>query len=247
MKNFFLSLLLFTQLQASEYQDVVNKLDLESDEMLLLGKEIYHETCISCHGAHGETNQAIELIVKPRRLKDSILKVDQFFSVIKEGAHHYGAHADIMPTFKYVYDDEKIASVAYYVSETFHKKRAQEIQKLIKKVAPITADKEQKMLQVGKHIFEKKCAKCHGVLGDAKSLYIEQSKADKNFIYPYDLTKLLLDEKQLFLYAKFGGEFWGSDTSDMPAWKRKYSDYQLQSVARYITIHIKNKESTNEY
>jgi len=215
------------------------KNDLEKEKMLHLGQEIYEKTCISCHGKDGETNPEIKLIVKPRKLQKTLLTQEQSFEIIKYGAHYFGAHADIMPAFKYVYDDEKIAAVSLYISELFNIDREEKIKHLLKYSAKLTKDEKVNMHSVGKKIFQQKCAKCHGVLGDGKSEYVEQSKEDKNFIYPYNLTRTLLSEQQIFLYAKFGGYFWGADKSDMPSWKHKYNDIQLKSVARYIEEEIK--------
>jgi len=216
-----------------------SKSGLEKEKMLHLGKEIYEKTCISCHGKNGETNPEIQLIVKPRQLQKTLLTQEQSFKIIKYGAHYFGAHADIMPAFKYVYNDEKIAAVSLYISEVFNADREEKIKYLLKHSIKLTKDEKVNMLDLGKNIFQKKCAKCHGVLGDGKSEYVAQSKTDKNFIYPYNLTRTLLSEQQIFLYAKFGGHFWGSDKSDMPSWKHKYNDIQLKSVAKYVEKEIK--------
>ena len=82
---------------------------------------------------------------------------------------------------------------------------------------------------------------CHGITGDGKSDFVEQSKGNKNFIYPYNLQKIILNQDQIFLYAKFGGKYWGTDKDDMPSWKSKYDDTTLKSVAKYINEFIKNR------
>jgi len=213
--------------------------DLDNDEMLVIGERLYKKTCISCHGKNGETNPEMELIVKPRKLQKTILTQEQSYQIIKHGAHHFGAHADIMPTFKYVYNDEQIHSLAYYISTTFNPKRDEKIQTLLQESTKLTQKDELNSLKVGKKIFLKKCALCHGKTGNGESEYVEQSKVNEEFIYPYNLTRTLLEEDQIFLYAKFGGHFWGTDKDDMPSWKRKFNDIKLQSVAKYIIKEIK--------
>lgn len=104
MKTILLAFLFTLNLFAN---DVLNK------KMFQNGEEIYYETCVSCHGESGETNPEIKLVVKPRKLNSTILTQEQSLLVIKEGAHHWGAHADIMPAFKYVYTQEQMLSVAY--------------------------------------------------------------------------------------------------------------------------------------
>jgi mono/diheme cytochrome c family protein len=213
--------------------------DLDKGEMLELGARLYKKTCISCHGSKGETNKAMELVVKPRELRKTILTAEQSYKIIKHGAHHFGAHADIMPAFKYVYNNEQISSLAYYVSHTFNAQRDERVKKLLKDSTKLLENDEKEALPVGKKIFQKKCALCHGVKGNGESDYIEQSKADENFIYPYNLTRTLLNENQIFLYAKFGGHYWGTDKNDMPSWSRKFNDVKLKSVAKYIQEEIK--------
>ena len=200
------------------------------------GKNIYNTTCISCHGENGETNAEIHLIVKPRRLQETILSQEQSFKVIKYGAHHWGAHADIMPAFKYVYEDKQIHNVALYIATTFNSARDKKVKKLLED--SFSAEESEISLDLGKKIWTKKCSKCHGITGNGESDYVEKSKENDEFIYPYNLTRTLLDEDQIFLYAKHGGKFWGTDKSDMPAWKNKYDDITLRSVARFVKTKI---------
>ncbi len=208
-------------------------------DMFKNGKDIYEATCISCHGKNGETNAEMHLVVKPRKLNKTILTHDESFKIIKEGAHYFGAHSDIMPAFKYVYSDSELNNVALYINETFNSKRDEKVSKLIAESDTILKKDESKMLKVGEKIFKRNCSLCHGINGDAKSDYVEQSKKSQNFIYPYNLTRTLLNENQIFLYAKFGGKFWGTDKNDMPSWKKKYNDFKLKSVAKYVNEKIK--------
>ena len=203
------------------------------------GKEIYKITCVSCHGVNGDTNNAMALIVRPRQLDKTILTKEQSFQIIKEGAQFWGAHADIMPTFKYVYSDDDIEDVAHYVSKAFNPNRKQKVQKLLDESDTIGEENQPKMLKTGEKIFNRNCSMCHGVTGNGQSEYVEQSKAQKNFIYPYDLRRTLLSEEQIFLYAKHGGKFWGTMEDDMPSWKNKYNDFELKSVAKYVNEKIK--------
>lgn len=203
------------------------------------GEVIYQQTCISCHGVNGETNPDMKLVIKPRQLNKTILSKEQSFKVIKEGAHHWGAHADIMPAFKYVYSDKQINALATYVTQKFNPNGETKAQKLLKESDTVTIS-DEKMLKTGKKIFKRNCSLCHGITGNGESVYVEQSKANNQFIYPYNLRRTLLTENQVFLYAKFGGHFWGTNKTDMPSWKKKYDDTTLKSVARYIELKIKD-------
>ena len=70
-------------------------------------------------------------------------------------------------------------------------------------------------------------------------MVIEKSKKENDFIYPYNLARTLLTEDQVFLYVKYGGPYWGTHKDDMPAWKRKYNDAEIRSVAHYVKTKMK--------
>ncbi len=223
-----LAILTALSLEASSKEDSFNR-----------GEVIYQETCISCHGENGETNVEMQLIVKPRKLNKTILTLEQSFEIIKEGGHHWGAHSDLMPAFKYVYSDAELMDIAYYINKKFNSKVNERVKKLLEESDVISKEDKLKMDKIGKKIFKRNCSLCHGIDGSGKSDYVEQSKASNNFIYPYDLRRTLLTQDQIFLYAKFGGHYWGTDKDDMPSWKKKYSDMKLKAVAKYVKEKIK--------
>lgn len=204
-----------------------------------LGKKLYSDTCAACHGDKGIPNRELKLAVRPRNLNKTILLPEQIHKIIKNGAREYGAHSDIMPAFKYLYDDKTIQAITTYVYKEYANQTKSRINKALKESDSLSKDEQKEMLVIGKKIFDKTCAKCHGETGNADSLYVKGSKLDENFIYPYNLTKIRLNEDQIFLFAKFGSYFWGSDKSDMPAWNKKYSDKELKSVAKFIQESIK--------
>ncbi len=210
----------------------------KEDERYRVGKAIYEETCISCHGVDGNTNPDMQLVVKPRKLSKTILTQEQSVKIISEGAHYWGAHADIMPAWKYVYDKEQIEAVAYFISKEFNANRDERVQKLLDESQKVTQNDKKNMLKVGEKIFKKNCSLCHGITGNGESEYVEKSKSSNIFIYPYNLTRTLLTQEQIFLYAKFGGHYWGTYKSDMPTWKKKYNDIKLKSVAKYVKEKI---------
>ena len=218
---------------------------LVGNTALQKGQKIYENTCIFCHGLDGKAQTDMDLLIKPRRLDKTILTQMQMFKVIKNGAFEYGAHASIMPAFIHLLGDEEISNVSKYVSITLNENAALKRERLVKHSQIINSKQRRLQLQIGNKLFLKSCAKCHGDKGDAKSKYIEQSKRDKRFIYPYNLTKTLLTQEQLFLFAKYGAHFWGADKHDMPAWGTKYSDMELKSIAKYIQDKIKVKSKTS--
>ena len=204
-----------------------------------LGKKFYFQACAACHGKTGSPNQELHLAIRPRNLNKTILLRSQIYKVIKNGAREYGAHSSIMPAFKYIYDEETLHAITTYVYIEYAKNTQTKITQHLKKADKLSKDEEKNMLLVGKHIFKRTCSKCHGEMGNADSLYVKGSNVNHDFIYPYNLQKILLNENQIFLFAKFGSYYWGSDKSDMPEWGNKYSDAELKSVAKFIQESIK--------
>ena len=203
------------------------------------GRVIYEKTCATCHGLDGNTNHDMEFVVKPRILKKTIHTQEQSFQIIKEGGYFWGANSDMMPTFKYVYEDDEMQEVAYYITKAFNPKGKERIAKLLKESKPILDSDKVKMFDVGKNIFKKDCTTCHGETGNGKSSYVDKLKKENKFIYPYNLRKTLLSEEQIFLYTKFGGKYWGTMEDHMKPWKEKYNDFELKSVAKYVNEEIK--------
>ena len=202
-----------------------------ADDRYDIGEEIYEDTCISCHGEDGRADVDIKLVVKPRDLQSSILTEEQSYQIIKHGAHYWGASADIMPAFGTVYDEEQLRSVAYYIKKEFNPNVQKKIDTLYAQSDKIPEKKCHKMMKRGKKIYKRNCSWCHGI--DAKGDGAATHNPEKS-IYPYDLTKTLLTDKQIFLYAKYGGKYWGTDKDDMPSWKKKYDDFTIKSVVMYI-------------
>ena len=203
------------------------------------GKEIYEQTCISCHGKDGKANTNMQLIVKPRNLSKTLLNENQTYLITKYGARHWGAKADIMPAFRYVYNEEQLRAVTYYISKQFNPNVEQRIKDICKECEQVPENKKHKMLKRGKKIFKRNCSWCHGIDGKGNGL---ATKNPTDSIFPYDLTKTLLTKQQIFLYVKYGGQNWGTHKDDMPSWKKKYDDFTIRSVARYIDEELRKKD-----
>jgi len=196
-----------------------------------IGEEIYQQTCITCHGVDGKAQTEVKFIVRPRSLQSSILNQEQSYKTIQKGSHYWGSVADIMPAFGSIYDENQIRSVALYIKQKFNPDAEKKVEKLYTQSEMISKEKEKKMLKRGKKIYKRNCGWCHGHTGEGDG---EATRNPEKSIYPYNLRKTLLTPEQMFLYAKYGGKFWGTDKDDMPSWKRKYDDYTLKSVVRYI-------------
>jgi len=210
------------------------------DKDFKVGEKIYLNTCAACHGIDGETNKELSFVVRPRNLKESILNENQNYQIIKKGALYWGSAADIMPSFESVYSEKELRSVAYFITKSFNPKSDKKVKELYAKSDLIPKDKESKMLKRGAKIYKRNCSWCHGLNAKGDG---EATRNPEKSIYPYDLTKTLLTNEQIFLYAKYGGEFWGTAIDSMPSWSRKYDDFTLKSVAKYIEHEFKNKNN----
>ena len=209
------------------------------NEFFKYGEDIYLETCASCHGLDGKADNDLKFIVKPRDLSKTILNEKQTYLITKDGARYWGAKADIMPAFKHVYNDEQLRSVAYYISKKFNPHLQNRLNEVQKFTEPTPKEKESKMLKRGKKIFKRNCSWCHGTEGYGDGL---ATKNPVDSIFPYDLTKTLLTDEQMFLYVKYGGQYWGTHKDDMPSWKIKYDDFTLKSVVKYIEEVLRKKK-----
>jgi len=210
-----------------------------SDSKYELGKKIYETTCISCHGIDGTSKTSMKLVVNSRALNKTILTEEQSYQIIKKGARFFGASADIMPSFESVYGEEELRSVAYYISKEFSPNAKLRVEKLYAQSKPIPEEKKSKMLKRGKKIYKRNCSWCHGVEAKGDG---EASKNPELSIFPYDLTKTLLTNKQMFLYVKYGGLYWGTHRDDMPGWSRKYDDFTIKSIVKYMDKSFRIKK-----
>ena len=209
------------------------------DKDYKLGEDIFKATCTSCHGNDGRAEiKGLSFVVMPRSLQSSILNEEQSYQIIKEGTHYWGSASDMMPSFKSVYSEHELRSTAYYISKKFNPDAKQKVLSLYTTSTNISQNTEIDMLKLGKKIYRRNCRWCHGetALGDG-----EATKNPENSIYPYNLRKTILTSEQMFLYAKYGGKFWGTNKDDMPSWSKKYDDFALKSVIKYIDKEFRSK------
>ena len=202
--------------------------------MMERGKEIFDQTCAGCHGKDGTGLKQGGFNVQPRNFTRSILDENQIYLIAKKGAFHWGAVTTGMPAWESVYDDRSLKAVAHYVYNTF----AKESHKKVEEYRYDSSKLSEKALKRGKKIFNRNCAYCHGKEGKGNG--VATYNPEKS-IFPYNLTKILLTEKQIFLFAKYGGKHWGAQKDDMPGWGVKYDDETLMGVARYVETNLKKK------
>ena len=91
-------------------------------------------------------------------------------------------------------------------------------------------------VKLGERLYNRTCIWCHGENGKGDGV---AAKDETYGVTPKAFEHTILSEEQIYLYAKHGGQYWGSANSDMPGWATHYSDMELKSIARYIIKHIK--------
>ena len=205
-----------------------------------IGEKIYAATCVSCHGVDGKAQTALKFVVRPRSLSSSILSQEQSYQIIKKGSFYWGSAADIMPAFESIYDENQIRSISLYISQKFNPNAEKRVATLYSESDKVSKKQMSKMLKRGKKIYKRNCSWYHGLTGIGDG---EATKNPEKSIYPYNLKKTLLTSEQMFLYAKYGGEFWGTAKDDMPSWKIKYDDFTLKSVIKYIEKEFREENS----
>jgi mono/diheme cytochrome c family protein len=120
------------------------------------GKALYERNCAVCHGTDGQAGTPVGRLLKPRprNFADPIemarLTVDRIYRTIKEGRP-----GTAMAAWKQVLTETEIGDVIDYIHSFSSAGRT----------APMSA--ERLSLEVGRRIYEKECAYCHGADGRA--------------------------------------------------------------------------------
>ncbi len=91
-------------------------------------------------------------------------------------------------------------------------------------------------VKLGERLYNRTCIWCHGEEGKGDGV---AAKDESYGVTPKAFVSTILTEEQIYLYAKHGGQYWGSANSDMPGWTTQFSDTELKSIARYINTKIK--------
>ncbi len=120
------------------------------------GKALYERNCAVCHGNDGQADTPVGRLLKPRprNFADPIemarLTVDRIYRAIKEGRS-----GTAMAAWGQILTETEIGDVIDYIHSFAPPRRA----------APPSA--ERLSLEIGRRIYERECASCHGVDGRA--------------------------------------------------------------------------------
>lgn len=120
------------------------------------GKALFERNCAVCHGNDGQADTPVGRLLtpRPRNFADPIemarLTVDRIYRAIKDGRP-----GTAMAAWKEVLSESEVGDVIDYVRSFSSTAKA----------APLSS--ERLSIEVGRRIYQKECAYCHGVDGRA--------------------------------------------------------------------------------
>ena len=151
------------------------------------GKALYERHCAVCHGSDGRAETPVGRLLnpRPRNFADPIemarVTVDRIYRAIKEGRP-----GTAMAAWKQVLTETEIGDVIDYVHSFSSAGRT----------APLSA--ERLSLEVGRRIYEKECAYCHGVDGRADTEVARVlNPPPRNFADPVVMARL--DDGRMYM------------------------------------------------
>lgn len=144
------------------------------------GKALFERNCAVCHGADGQAGTPVGRLLKPRprNFADPIemarLTVDRIYRAIKEGRP-----GTAMAAWKQVLTETEIGDVIDYIHSLSS----------ATKTAPFSA--ERLSLEVGRRIYARECANCHGADGRADTEVARVlNPPPRNFTDPIVMARL---------------------------------------------------------
>jgi cytochrome c oxidase cbb3-type subunit III len=151
------------------------------------GRALYERHCAVCHGADGRGDTPVGRLLKPRprNFTDPIemarLTVDRIYRAIKEGRP-----GTAMASWKDVLTETEIGDVI----DTVHGFSS------AGKAAPFSA--ERLSLEVGRRIYERECAYCHGIDGRADTEVAKVlNPPPRNFADPVAMARV--DDGRMYM------------------------------------------------
>ncbi|MGD8385254.1 MAG: c-type cytochrome [Lysobacterales bacterium] len=179
------------------------------------GKALYDKHCAFCHGINGLAETPVGRILnpRPRRFADSVemarLSDDQIYHAIKSGVP-----GTAMASWGKVLSEREIGDVMDYIRELRGTSK------------PMT--RQQLSLAVGRRIYDKECAFCHGLSGHADTDAARVLKPrPSNFADPIAMARI--DDARIYAAIKLG-----RPGTAMASWGTLLTPVEIIDVMRYI-------------
>jgi len=179
------------------------------------GKALYDRDCAFCHGADGRADTPVGRILKPRprRFADPVemarLTDDLIYRAIKEGKP-----GTAMASWGKVLSEAQIGDLMDYIHQLEGK-------------GELLTD-QQLSLEVGRRIYDKECAFCHGLTGHADTDAARVLKPrPRNFADPVEMARV--DDGRLYAAIKLG-----RPGTAMASWGSLLTPVEIIDVMRYI-------------
>jgi len=187
-----------------------------SQEVLARGKALYEKNCAFCHGIDGRAATPVGQILqpRPRNFADPVamarLSDDQIYRAIKDGKP-----GTAMAAWGQVLSEPQIGDVVDYIRQL---------------IPPATRGMttEQISLEVGRRLYDKECAFCHGIDGRAQT---EAAKVlhppPRNFADPIEMARV--GDGRLYSAIKLG-----RPGTAMASWGELLTPAEIIDLMRYI-------------
>ena len=170
----------------------------QDDDLLVIGKKVYTESCAVCHGLSGKGDGVVagNLEVKPRNFTDGKFKVrstrsgqvpldEDLYRILSRGMGHDNA----MPTWSHLPPNSKHA-VIEYIKTFAPKKFSRQHRAKVVPMPPRKANTRESIAAGKQWYLDIECAKCHGMNGHADGPSTKTLKDSwGNKIVPPDLSK----------------------------------------------------------
>jgi cytochrome c oxidase cbb3-type subunit I/II len=206
-----------------------------------MGKEIYTQRCLSCHGCSGnaEGPYARHVVTQPANLHDRISTfAGDFYHIWRVSE---GVPGTAMPAWKLTLNETEISLVAIYemsfvfgstrtISGDISDAEGDNYAKTVLNSPPIDGTMQE--FDNGKMVFNLYCAQCHGESGQGDGPTSINSPCGYINPEPANFTESGSD------FTYYGRYVWkvkeGVETTNMPPWKWALTDEEVYQVIFYI-------------
>lgn len=180
------------------------------------GQAVYQRYCATCHGrdGRGDTPVARLLDPRPRNFADPIemarVTIDRIYHAVKEGRP-----GTAMAAWEQVLTETQIGDVIDYI-------------RTLAPPLPASLSPHQLSLEVGRRIFDRECAECHGRDGTADTAAAKVLKPPPhNLADPVAVARI--DDGRMYAAIKLGIRGTG-----MAGWGELLSPAEIVDVMRYV-------------